>query len=116
GSRALGNHERGSMTIPQRFGNWLATRLLRLFYGVKYTDLGPFRAIKYESLVKLDMQDRTFGWTVEMQLKIAKLSLRFAEISVDYRRRVGKSKISGTIRGTIMAGYKILYTIFKHLV
>ncbi len=115
GSRALGNHEKGSLTIPQQFGNWLATRLLRLFYGAKYTDLGPFRAIKYVSLLKIDMQDKTFGWTVEMQLKIAKLSLRSVEIPVDYRRRVGVSKISGTVSGTIMAGHKILYTIFKHL-
>lgn len=115
GSRALGKHEKGSLTVPQRFGNWLATRLLRLFYGAKYTDLGPFRAIKYHSLLQLEMRDRTFGWTVEMQLKIAKLSLRFVEIPVDYRRRVGTSKISGTVSGTIMAGHKILYTIFKHL-
>lgn len=115
GSRALGSKESGSMTIPQVFGNWLATRLLKLFYGVKYTDLGPFRAISYETLMKLNMQDRTFGWTVEMQLKIAKLSLRFIEVPVDYRKRVGVSKISGTIKGTLMAGYKILYTIFKHI-
>ena len=115
GSRALGQSERGSLTIPQRFGNWLATRLLKIFYGAKYTDLGPFRAIRHDSLLKLDMQDRTFGWTVEMQLKIAKLSLPFVEIPVDYRKRVGKSKISGTISGTLMAGHKILYTIFKYL-
>ena len=115
GSRALGIHEKGSMTVPQRFGNWLATRLIKLFYKAKYTDLGPFRAIKYDSLLKLEMQDRTFGWTVEMQLKIAKLSLRFIEIPVDYRKRVGFSKISGTIGGTLMAGHKILYTIFKYL-
>lgn len=115
GSRALGNNEPGSMTIPQRFGNWLSTKLLYLFYGAKYTDLGPFRAIRYSALLKIGMKDQTFGWTVEMQLKIAKLSLRFVEIPVDYRRRVGKSKISGTIRGTLMAGYKILYTIFKNL-
>lgn len=115
GSRALGKHEKGSLTIPQRFGNWLATRLLHLFYGAKYTDLGPFRAVKYSSLLKLNMEDKTFGWTVEMQLKIAKLSLRSVEIPVDYRRRVGVSKISGTVSGTIMAGHKILYTIFKHL-
>ncbi|MEQ9230743.1 MAG: glycosyltransferase family 2 protein [Cyclobacteriaceae bacterium] len=115
GSRALGNKENGSMTVPQVFGNWLATRLLKLFYGATFTDLGPFRAIRYDILQKLDMQDRTFGWTVEMQLKIAKLSLRFVEVPVDYRRRVGVSKISGTVKGTLMAGYKILYTIFKNI-
>lgn len=115
GSRALGNKENGSMTVPQVFGNWLATRLLKLFYGATFTDLGPFRAIRYDILQKLDMQDHTFGWTVEMQLKIAKLSLRFVEVPVDYRRRVGVSKISGTIKGTLMAGYKILYTIFKNI-
>ncbi len=115
GSRALGNKENGSMTVPQVFGNWLATRLLKLFYGATFTDLGPFRAIRYDILQKLDMQDRTFGWTVEMQLKIAKLSLRFVEVPVDYRRRVGVSKISGTVKGTWMAGYKILYTIFKNI-
>ncbi len=115
GSRALGNKENGSMTVPQVFGNWLATRLLKLFYGATFTDLGPFRAIRYEILKKLHMKDRTFGWTVEMQLKIAKLSLRFVEVPVDYRRRVGVSKISGTVKGTLMAGYKILYTLFKNI-
>ena len=114
GSRALGNAEKGSMTFPQRFGNWLATWLISKLYGVTYTDLGPFRAIHYPTLLKLDMSDKTFGWTVEMQLKIARLSLPLVEIPVDYRKRVGKSKISGTIRGTIMAGYKILYTIFNY--
>jgi glycosyltransferase involved in cell wall biosynthesis len=115
GSRVLGAKEKGSMTIPQMFGNWLATSLLRLFYGVKFTDLGPFRAIRYESLLLLNMSDKTFGWTVEMQLKSAKLPLRSVEVPVDYRKRIGKSKVSGTVRGTVMAGYKILYTIFKHL-
>jgi len=114
GSRALGHKQRGSMTFPQLFGNWLSTNLLKIIYGVRYTDLGPFRAIKYTSLMQLNMQDRTFGWTVEMQLKIAKLSLRFVEIPVDYRVRVGTSKISGTVKGSLMAGYKILYTIFKY--
>lgn len=114
GSRSLGEKQQGSMTFPQIFGNWLSTNLLKLIYGVKYTDLGPFRAIKYASLLQLDMQDKTFGWTVEMQLKIAKLSLRFVEIPVDYRVRVGTSKISGTLKGSLMAGYKILYTIFKY--
>ncbi len=115
GSRALGNKEKGSMTPQQIFGNWLATSLIRLFYGVKYTDLGPFRAIRYNSLIAIDMQDRTYGWTVEMQLKAAKLNLRTMDIPVNYRQRIGVSKVSGTVRGTIGAGYKIIYTIFKYL-
>jgi len=114
GSRALGTKEKGSMTPQQIFGNWLATRLLKLLYGVKFTDLGPFRAITYEKLLELDMQDKTFGWTVEMQLKAAKSGLRCVEVPVRYRKRIGFSKISGTVKGTVMAGYKILYTIFKY--
>lgn len=115
GSRALGNREKGSMTFQQLFGNWLATKLLRLFFKVQFTDLGPFRAIRFSSLLKLDMQDKTYGWTVEMQLKSAKQKLRSMEIPVRYRKRIGVSKISGTVRGTILAGYKILYTLFKYL-
>ena len=115
GSRALGNKESGSMTPQQIFGNWLATRLLKLFYGVRFTDLGPFRAITYSKLIELDMQDKTFGWTVEMQLKAAKNGLRCVEVPVRYRKRIGFSKISGTVKGTVMAGYKILYTIFKYI-
>ena len=115
GSRALGVKERGSMTIQQIFGNWLATTLIKLFYKVKYTDLGPFRAIRYDSLMTIDMQDRTYGWTVEMQLKIARLNLRTLDVPVNYRQRIGVSKVSGTIKGTIGAGYKIIYTIFKYL-
>ncbi|CAN5355940.1 glycosyltransferase family 2 protein [soil metagenome] len=115
GSRALGNRERGAMTLPQIFGNWLATSLLKLFYKVEFTDLGPFRAIKYKSLLQLHMQDKTFGWTVEMQLKAAKNHLEYAEVPVTYRKRIGISKISGTVKGTIMAGYKIIWTIFKYL-
>ena len=115
GSRALGNKERGSMTPQQIFGNWLATRLLNLFYGVKFTDLGPFRAITYSKLIELDMQDKTYGWTVEMQLKAAKNGLRCVEVPVRYRKRIGFSKISGTVKGTVMAGYKILHTIFKYI-
>jgi glycosyltransferase involved in cell wall biosynthesis len=114
GSRALGNREKGSMTVPQVFGNWLATRLLKKIYGVQFTDLGPFRAIRYEDLVALNMQDQTYGWTVEMQLKAAKNELRCLEVAVPYRQRIGVSKISGTIKGTILAGYKILYTLFKY--
>ncbi|MDQ3394164.1 MAG: glycosyltransferase family 2 protein [Bacteroidota bacterium] len=115
GSRALGNRAAGSMTFPQLFGNWLATYLLKIFYKVEYTDLGPFRAIKWDKLLQLNMQDKTFGWTVEMQLKAAKLKFKTAEVPVTYRKRVGISKISGTITGTIMAGYKIIWTIFKYL-
>ncbi|MEO9869335.1 glycosyltransferase family 2 protein [Ekhidna sp.] len=115
GSRALGQKEKGSMTPQQIFGNWLATFLIKLFYQVKYTDLGPFRAIDYESLLKISMEDRTYGWTVEMQLKAAKLNLHTKDIPVDYRQRIGVSKVSGTVKGTIGAGYKIIYTIFKYL-
>ena len=114
GSRALGKMERGSMTVPQVFGNWLATRLLRLYYGYKFTDLGPFRAIRYDKLVALKMEDRNFGWTVEMQIKAAKQKLKCEEVPVSYRRRIGVSKVSGTVRGTIMAGYKILWTLYKY--
>ncbi|MEM6358526.1 MAG: glycosyltransferase family 2 protein [Bacteroidota bacterium] len=115
GSRALGNLEKGSMTPQQVFGNWLATRLIKLFYNIKFTDLGPFRAIKYNKLIELGMVDTTYGWTVEMQVKAAKKKFNCVEVPVTYRRRIGFSKISGTVKGTIMAGYKILWTIFKHL-
>jgi glycosyltransferase involved in cell wall biosynthesis len=115
GSRALGKRQFGSMTIPQIFGNWLATNLLRLFYSVEYSDLGPFRAIKFEQLLALNMQDTTYGWTVEMQVKAAKMKMKTTEIAVNYKRRIGKSKVSGTVKGTILAGYKIIITIFKYL-
>lgn len=115
GSRALGHKEKGSMTPQQLFGNWLATTLLRWLYGVRFTDLGPFRAIRYDSLLKMGMEDKTYGWTVEMQLKAAKMGLRTAEVPVNYRRRIGVSKVSGTVKGTIGAGYKILWTILKYL-
>lgn len=116
GSRALGNLEKGAMTFPQRFGNWLATTLIKLFYNYKFTDLGPFRAVRYSQLVAMEMEDKTFGWTVEMQVKAAKMKMNVTEIAVNYRRRTaGKSKVSGTIRGTILAGHKILWTIFKLL-
>lgn len=115
GSRALGNKASGSMMPQQIFGNWLATTLMRLIYGAKFTDLGPFRAIKFEKLLDLNMQDKTYGWTVEMQIKAAKQQLKFTEIPVSYRVRIGQSKVSGTVKGTVMAGYKIIYTIFKYL-
>jgi len=114
GSRALGNRQRGSMTPQQLFGNWLATRLLRWLYGVRFTDLGPFRAIRFDTLMALNMQDKTYGWTVEMQLKAAKMRCKTTEVPVSYRKRIGHSKISGTIKGTVLAGYKILTTIFKY--
>ncbi len=115
GSRALGKREKGSMTFPQIFGNWLATSLLKLFYGVKFSDLGPFRAIRYSALQEIGMVDTNYGWTVEMQLKAAKLKMKCTEVPVTYRNRIGVSKVSGTVKGAFGAGYKILYTIFKYL-
>lgn len=115
GSRAQGKRENGAMQPQQIFGNWLATNLIRLFYNYHFTDLGPFRAIRWRKLQDLDMQDPDFGWTVEMQVKAAKQKMKCTEIPVTYRRRVGVSKVSGTIRGTILAGHKILWTIFKLL-
>ena len=114
GSRALGEREKGSLLPQQRFGNWLASRLLRLRYGGNVTDLGPFRAILTPALLALQMEDKTYGWTVEMQVKAARQGLRTVEVPVRYRKRIGTSKISGTVRGTIGAGYKILWTIFKY--
>lgn len=114
GSRKLGNRQRGSMTPQQVFGNWLATTLLRWIYNVHYTDLGPFRAIRFSSLIALGMQDQNYGWTVEMQVKAAKKGLKTTEVPVSYRVRIGVSKVSGTVKGTVMAGYKILTTIFKY--
>lgn len=114
GSRALGKRENGSMTPQQVFGNWLSTTLIRWIYGVNYTDLGPFRAIKWQKLQELNMNDKTYGWTVEMQLKAAKKGLKTTEVAVNYRKRIGVSKVSGTVKGTIMAGYKILGWIFKY--
>lgn len=115
GSRALGVKQRGSMTLPQQFGNWLATHLIELFYKVKFTDLGPFRAITWGNLMLINMQDKTYGWTVEMQVKAVKHHLKCVEVPVRYRKRIGVSKVSGTIKGVIMAGYKIIWTILKNL-
>jgi glycosyltransferase involved in cell wall biosynthesis len=115
GSRALGNRERGAMLPQQIFGNWLATTLMRGLYGTKFTDLGPFRAIRFDQLMAIGMKDQTYGWTVEMQLKAAKLGLRCCEVPVTYRKRIGVSKVSGTVKGTMMAGYKIITTIFRYL-
>lgn len=113
GSRALGQLEAGAMQPQQIFGNWLATNLIRLFYSYSFTDLGPFRAIRYQALEGLGMNDPDFGWTVEMQVRAAKAGLKCTEVAVRYRKRIGISKISGTIRGTLLAGHKILWTIFK---
>ncbi|MFN5170471.1 MAG: glycosyltransferase family 2 protein [Cyclobacteriaceae bacterium] len=114
GSRALGQREQGSMTPQQVFGNWLATRLLSILYGANFTDLGPFRAIRFDKLLELNMQDKTYGWTVEMQLKAARAGMPYVEVPVRYRKRVGFSKISGTVKGTLLAGYKIITTILKY--
>ncbi len=114
GSRALGRAERGSMTPPQAFGNWLATRLIWLLWGVRYHDLGPLRAIRRSALTKLQMRDTNYGWTVEMQIRVIECGISFREVSVAYRKRChGYSKISGTVKGVVGAGAKILYTIFR---
>ena len=114
GSRAKGVREKGSMHFQAIFGNWLACSLMRLFWGAKFSDLGPFRAIKLNSLSDLAMQDENFGWTIEMQIKAYQQGLNIAEVPVSYRKRIGVSKISGTISGTIRAGHKILWTIFRY--
>lgn len=114
GARVKSLREKGSMTGPQIFGNWLATILMRLFYGSRFTDLGPFRAIAYPRLLELQMEDKTFGWTVEMQLKVLRKKMRYTEIPVKYRNRIGVSKVSGTVKGAIFAGIKILGWIFKY--
>lgn len=113
GSRALGHKEGGSMTLPQKFGNWLATTLIRWIYGYHFTDLGPFRAIRWDALMSLKMKDPNFGWTAEMQVKAARKKLKTTEVPVDYRQRVGVSKVSGTIKGSFLAGYKILLVVFR---
>ncbi|MFT5752099.1 MAG: glycosyltransferase involved in cell wall biosynthesis [Flavobacteriales bacterium] len=114
GTRDKRFRESGSMTVPQIFGNWLATRLMGLFFGAKFTDLGPFRAMKYDSLLALEMEDKTYGWTVEMQLKVLKKKMKYTEVAVKYRNRIGVSKVSGTVKGAIFAGMKILGWIFKY--
>ena len=113
GSRVRGERQQGALLPQARFGNALATWLIHLLYGVEYTDLGPFRAIRQEALERLQMADRDFGWTVEMQAKAARRRLRVTEIPVRYRKRIGTSKISGTVKGSILAGYKILSTIAR---
>ncbi|SOC79951.1 Glycosyltransferase involved in cell wall bisynthesis [Salinimicrobium sediminis] len=114
GARVKRWREKGAMTFPQIFGNWLATSLMKLFFNARFTDLGPFRAIKYEKLLALHMDDKTYGWTVEMQLKALKKDYSYEEVPVHYRNRIGVSKVSGTIKGAFMAGVKILGWIFKY--
>jgi glycosyltransferase involved in cell wall biosynthesis len=114
GARVKRLREKGSMTPQQVFGNWLATFLMKIIFEAKYTDLGPFRAIKYNKLLALNMKDKTYGWTVEMQLKALKQKLSYIEVPVTYRNRIGVSKVSGTVKGSIFAGVKILGWIFKY--
>ncbi|CAN1555213.1 dolichyl-phosphate beta-D-mannosyltransferase [Spirosomataceae bacterium] len=114
GARVANLRLPNSMTPQQVFGNWLATFLMKLFFDAKFTDLGPFRAIKYQKLLELKMEDKTYGWTVEMQLKALKQNFSYVEVPVRYRQRIGVSKVSGTIKGTVMAGFKILGWIFKY--
>ena len=102
------------MTFPQRFGNELACFMMKILFNARFTDLGPFRAIRYSSLMDLDMKDKNYGWTVEMQVKAARKKLAFTEVPVNYRKRIGVSKVSGTVKGTVMAGYKIITTILKY--
>lgn len=116
GARIKELREKGAMTLPQIFGNWLATTLMTLLFNAKFTDLGPFRAIKYSKLLALNMEDKTYGWTVEMQLKALKHKLSYIEVPVRYRNRIGVSKVSGTVKGVIFAGLKILGLIFKYSV
>ena len=113
GSRVLGRREPGALLPQARFGNWLASGLIRLLYGVRVTDLGPFRAVRWTTLLRLGMADRDFGWTAEMQVKAARQGVRYLEVPVSYRRRVGVSKITGTFSGTLRAGWKIVYTVFR---
>ncbi|MBP4142506.1 glycosyltransferase family 2 protein [Flavobacterium sp. P4023] len=114
GARVKNLREKHAMTPQQIFGNWLATTLMKLFFKATYTDLGPFRAIKYSKLVALNMEDKTYGWTVEMQLKVLKQKMSYLEIPVRYKNRIGVSKVSGTLKGTVMAGIKIIGWIFKY--
>jgi glycosyltransferase involved in cell wall biosynthesis len=114
GSRVLGECEKGALTPQQRYGNRLAVFLIRLLFGVRFTDLGPFRAITREALERIGMEDRNYGWTVEMQVKAARLGLRCAEVPVRYRKRIGVSKVSGTVKGVLGAGTKILWTLYKY--
>ena len=114
GSRTLGNCAPGALTLPQKWGNALATFLLRIGYKMRATDLGPFRALRYKSLLEMKLKDQNYGWNIEMHIKAARLGLRYQEVPVSYRQRVGFSKISGTVSGVCKAGYKIIYTLFRY--
>jgi glycosyltransferase involved in cell wall biosynthesis len=113
-SRAKGLVQKGALTPAQVFGNWLATRLMRRIWGAPYSDLGPFRAIDAALLERLSMEDRSYGWTIEMQIKAVLANARILEVPARYRQRIGVSKISGTVSGSLKAGYKILATIWKY--
>ena len=115
GSRVIGEREKGALPLQSRIGSVVAGKLINLFWKVKYTDLGPFRAIKYKKLLELEMQDRWFGWTIEMQIRAAKKNYKILEIPVRYRKRIGKSKVTGTLKGTVMASVIIMKTIFSEL-
>jgi glycosyltransferase involved in cell wall biosynthesis len=116
GSRVLGDAEPGALLPQARFGNWLSTRLIRQFFGEHFTDLGPFRAIRWDAYEQLSMADRDFGWTVEMQVRAAIEGLRCTEVAVSYRKRIGRSKVTGTVKGSFLAGVKILWVIGRELV
>lgn len=115
GSRTIGERQKGALLPQALVGNYVATRLIKLLYRVDFTDLGPFRAIKYDKLLSLDMRDKTFGWTAEMQIKAAKRGLHCTEVPVSYRKRIGTSKVTGTVTGSVMAGVKIIWMIFRQL-
>ena len=114
GSRAIGRAQRGALSPQQRVGNAIACRALSALYGAHYTDLGPFRAIRWDALQRIGMEDRNYGWTVEMQIKAAQLGLTHAEVPVSYRPRIGVSKVSGTVRGSVNAGAKILWLLGRY--
>lgn len=115
GSRTIGERQRGALLPQALVGNYVATKLIKLFYRVDFTDLGPFRAIRYDRLLSLGMRDKSFGWTVEMQIKAAKNGFRCTEVPVSYRKRIGTSKVTGTVTGSFMAGVKIIWMIFRQL-
>ena len=114
GARVKEKREQGALTPQQIFGNWLACFLMKILFNARFTDLGPFRAIRWDTLEKLQMSDKTYGWTIEMQLKILRHKIPYEEIAVSYKKRIGVSKVSGTVKGTIFAGAKIIGWIFKH--
>ena len=114
GNRVKAKREKGSMMPQQIFGNWIACNLMKIMYGYRYRDLGPFRAIKFDKLMEIGMKDQTYGWTVEMQVKALKHKFNIEQVDLSYRKRIGISKVSGTVKGSVMAGYKIITTIFKY--